>query len=142
MKPLSRVPKNNLIGQDQASQELIAELEALPKTWTVKSGETLDIIAASEEVYNDPSKWPRIYRANTDKIEDPMWIYPDTVLTIPRDWPTEHKVAPNEDLEIIAGYWEVYGNPLEWTRLYKANKSKISDPYKLEPGLVISIPRD
>lgn len=120
----------------------VAELEALPKTWTVKAGETLDIIAAYDEIYSDPTKWPRIYRANTNKIEDPMWIYPDTVLVIPRDWPKEHRVVAGETLEIIAGYWEVYGNPLEWTRLYEANKDKIADPYNLEPNQIIKIPRD
>jgi nucleoid-associated protein YgaU len=120
----------------------IAELEALPKTWTVKPGETIDIIAAYDEVYSDPTKWPRIYRANIGKIEDPMWIYPDTVLLIPRDWPVEHRVSEYETLEIIAGYWEVYGNPLAWTRLYEANRGKVSDPFVLEPGQVISIPRD
>jgi len=120
----------------------VDELEALPKTWTVKPGETLDIIAAYDDIYSDPAKWPRIYRANTDKIEDPMWIYPDTVLVIPRDWPKEHRVVAGETLETIAGYWEVYGDPTEWKRLYEANKAKIADPYNLEPNQIIKIPRD
>lgn len=120
----------------------IAELEALPKTHTVKAGETMDIIAAYDEIYSDPAKWPRIYRANMDKIDDPFWIFPDTVLVIPRDWPTEHKVTDGETLELIAGYWEVYADSTQWTRLYEANRKIVKDPYNLPAGLVIKIPRD
>jgi hypothetical protein len=119
----------------------IAELEALPKQWNIQSGECLWIIAGYEDIYSDPVKWPRIYRANTDKILDPEWIYPDTVLVIPRDWPRQHQVALDESLSIIASYWEVYGNPMEWTRLYEANKGTIVDPDLIEPDQVIVIPR-
>lgn len=119
----------------------IAELEALPKQWNIQSGECLWIIAGYEDIYSDPVKWPRIYRANTDKILDPEWIYPDTVLVIPREWPRQHKVALDESLSLIASYWEVYGNPMEWTRLYEANKTAIQDPDLIEPDQVIVIPR-
>jgi nucleoid-associated protein YgaU len=119
----------------------IDELEALPKAWNIQSGECLWIIAGYEDVYSDPVKWPRIYRANTDKIDDPEWIFPDTVLVIPREWPRQHQVALDESLSIIASYWEVYGNPMEWTRLFEANKATIQDPDLIEPKQVIVIPR-
>ncbi len=119
----------------------IAQLERLPHDYTVKEGDCLSIIADRDDIYAAASKWPRIYRANLDKIEDPVWIYPNMVLTIPRELPTEHRVAPFETLEIIAGYWEVYGDPAQWTRLYEANKDKVSDPTNLEPNIVLTIPR-
>lgn len=119
----------------------INELEALPSTWNIQSGECLWLIAGYEDIYSDPVKWPRIYRANTDKIIDPEWIYPDTVLVIPRDWPRQHRVALDESLSLIASYWEVYGNPMEWTRLFEANKDQIRDPDLIEPEQVLSIPR-
>lgn len=119
----------------------IAEFEALPKSWNIQPGECLWIIAGRDEVYADPVKWPRIFRANTDKIDDPEWIFPDTVLVIPRNWPRTHEVALDESLSIIASYWEVYGNPMEWTRLYEANKDRIRDPDLIEPEQVLSIPR-
>jgi len=119
----------------------IAQLERLPQEYTVKEGDCLSIIADRDDIYAAASKWPRIYRANLDKIEDPVWIYPNMVLTIPRQLPTEHRVAPFETLEMIAGYWEVYGDPTQWTRLYEANRDKVSDPTNLEPNIVLTIPR-
>jgi nucleoid-associated protein YgaU len=119
----------------------VAALERLPREYTVKEGDCLSIIADRDDIYAAASKWPRIYRANLDKIEDPVWIYPNMVLAIPRDLPTEHRVAPFETLEMIAGYWEVYGDPTQWTRLFEANKDKVNDPTNLEPNIVLTIPR-
>ena len=65
----------------------IAQLERLPHEYTVKEGDCLSIIADRDDIYAAASKWPRIYRANLDKIEDPVWIYPNMVLTIPRELP-------------------------------------------------------
>jgi len=36
-------------------------------------------------VYHNPLKWPRIYRANKDRIKNPNRIYPNQVLTIPQN---------------------------------------------------------
>lgn len=120
----------------------IAELEALPKDWNIVSGECLWVIAGYEDVYSDPVKWPRIFRANMDKIEDPHWIYPDTVLVVPRVWPTQHLVTTDESLSKIASYWEVYGSMLEWTRLYEGNQNLVKDPdFVLPDQLILKIPR-
>ena len=40
-------------------------------------------------VYNDIDKWWKIFEANMHIIEDPYYIFPDTVLSIPRDWPID-----------------------------------------------------
>ena len=58
-----------LAGQEPAS--------ALPKTHTVKRGDTLWDI--SKTYLGDAFLWPEIYRLNTDIIEDPHWIYPGEV---------------------------------------------------------------
>jgi hypothetical protein len=119
----------------------IAELEALPKQWTVKKGECLYMISGYTEIYSDPTKWPRIYRANRDKIEDPSLIYPGWVLRIPRDLPTAHMVVEGEYLGRISGYWEIYDDWRQWTRIYEANKDKIRDPDIIRPGWELKIPR-
>ncbi len=53
--------------------------------WTVAAGENLWSIAAEEEVYNVPEKWPLIYKANQEEITDADLIYPGQILDIPRD---------------------------------------------------------
>lgn len=48
---------------------------------TVESGDSLWEIATEE--YGDGTKWPRIYQANDDQIEDPDLIYPGQRLDVP-----------------------------------------------------------
>ena len=119
----------------------INQYQALPREYTVVANDCLSIISNRDDIYADAYKWPRIYRANLDKIEDPVWIYPGMTLAIPRELPTEHRVAPYETLETIAGYWEVYGDPAQWSRLYDANRDKVTDPFDIPPGTVLTIPR-
>jgi nucleoid-associated protein YgaU len=122
-------------------QQEIADIEALPTQWTVKRGECLSRISGYKEIYSDPVKWPRIYRANRDLIQDPNLIYPDCVLKIPRGLPTTHVVYEGEYLGKISGYWEIYGTWRQWTRIYEANKDKIKDPDLIQPGWELKIPR-
>lgn len=119
----------------------IAELEGLPTSWTVKQGESLSRISGYTEVYSDPRKWTRIYRANRDKIQDPNLIYVGWVLAIPRGLPGTHIVAEGEWLSRISGYWEIYNDWRQWTRIYEANKDKIKDPDMIKPGWELAIPR-
>ncbi len=132
---------NPLKSKAAALQKEIDYYNSLPTQWTVKRGESLYKISSYEEIYADGTKWPRIYRANRDQIEDPNLIYVDQVLAIPRGLPTTHTVVADEYLAKIAGYWEIYDDWRQWTRIYEANKDKISDPDLIHPGQVIDIPR-
>lgn len=69
--------------------DLIAEVRALPTTWKIRPGESLSSISALPEIYNDVDKWWRLYEANKDKVPDPYYTFPDTVIVIPRDWPVK-----------------------------------------------------
>jgi nucleoid-associated protein YgaU len=122
----------------------IAYFEGLPKMYTVEKGDFLYRISGMEEVYADPLKWKRIWRANKDVLdafEDPNLIYPDWELIIPRDWPRSHTVADGENLWMIARRWEIFGDGKMWERIYEANKDVVSDPNLIRPGQVLTIPR-
>jgi len=129
-------------------QAQIADLEAKKpakpaesEQYTVVKGDCLYKISGYEKIYNDPVKWPVLYRANRDKIKDPNLIYPDWVLVVPRGLPTEWVVYEGEFLYKIAGYEEVYGKGREWPKIYEANKDKIKDPDLIYPKQVLQIPR-
>lgn len=69
----------------EEKEERIAE--KAPKIYVVGTWERgrdcLWNIAKKPTIYGDPWKWKRIYKANTDKIEDPDLIYPNQRLVIP-----------------------------------------------------------
>lgn len=122
----------------------IAYFEGLPRVYTVEKGDFLYKIAGLEEVYADPLKWKRIWRANKGMIEgfaDPNLIYPDWELTIPRDWPHSYTVQEGENLWMIAKRWEIYGDGRMWTRIFEANSDILSDPNLIRPGQTLTIPR-
>lgn len=50
----------------------------------VQKGEFLYKIAGMAKVFNDPTKWTKLYEANKDIIQDKNVIYPYQVLTIPK----------------------------------------------------------
>jgi nucleoid-associated protein YgaU len=68
----------------------------LPGKYVVRDGETLWSIAALRTIYRDALLWPLIYKANRDQIKDPRQIFPQQVLTIPRNVTSEEKKAARE----------------------------------------------
>jgi len=119
-----------------------AEIAKYKTEHTVVEGEYLGKIAGYRYVYNHKGRWPRLYRANRDKIDDPNLIYPKQMLVIPRGKPMKHRVVQDEWLAKIAGYWEIYNDHRKWPTIYNANKDKIKDPDLIYPGQVFVIPRD
>jgi nucleoid-associated protein YgaU len=51
----------------------------------VVKGEDLSAIAGMAKIFNDPTKWAKLYEANKDLVSDPNLIYPYQVLTIPKE---------------------------------------------------------
>jgi hypothetical protein len=134
----------SLRGEIESLESEIAYFEGLPRVYTVMKGDFLYKISGMEEIYADPLKWKRIWRANKEAIEgfsDPNLIYPDWELTIPREWPHTYTVKQGENLWQIARYWEIYGDGRMWSRILEANQDKITDPNIIQPGWVLTIPR-
>jgi len=130
-----------LQGRISDLEDKLAAKRAKPETYTVEKGDFLYKISGKEKIYNDPLKWPRLYRANRDQIKDPDLIYPGWVLVVPRGLPVEWVVYEGEFLFKIAGYDEVYGNGRDWVKIYEANKDQIKDPDLIYPKQVLAIPR-
>jgi nucleoid-associated protein YgaU len=134
----------SLRNEAESLRSQIAYFEGLPRMYTVQKGDFLYRISGMEEIYADPLKWKRIWRANRNVIEgftDPSLIYPDWELIIPRDWPRSHTVAEGENLWMIAARWEIYGDGRMWERIYEANKDTLGDPNLIRPGQILTIPR-
>ena len=74
-------------------------------------------------------------------IYDQRRAYEESVLAKQAGLPTEHSVKKGESLWLIAGYPEIYGNPLEWPNIYQANRDRILDPNLIYPEQALRIPR-
>ncbi|SCZ62857.1 LysM peptidoglycan-binding domain-containing protein [Thiohalomonas denitrificans] len=69
-----------------AQQRAEQEQQQAPGSYTVERGDSLWSISGKSDVYNNPYKWPLIYKANRDKISDADLIYPGQNFTIRNDW--------------------------------------------------------
>lgn len=58
--------------------------------------------------------------------------------TLPKEWELQY----GECLWIVAGYEEIYGDPLKWTRLWRGNVQMIEDPDWVLAGWTIRVPRE
>jgi len=119
----------------------IQTLSQLPQSWKLQYGECLWTLASREEIYQDPLKWPRIWRGNKELIEDPDWVLAGWELNIPREYPYAYKVNQDDWLGKIAGYWEIYGDYRKWPLIYEANRGAIRDPDLIFPNQELVIPR-
>ena len=122
--------------------------------YVVQPGDTLSGIALA--FYGNGNLWPTIFNANTDKIADPHWIYPDQQLLIPAIGITgnavpiassqaffnrglgQYTVQSGDTLSGIAAY--TYGNGNAWWGIYQANAGQIYNLNLIYPGQVLAIP--
>ena len=66
-----------------ADQIFKIQREVGPNEYLVVKGDWLAKIAGNPDVYNDPTKWTKIFEANKDIVDDQNVIYPYQVLVIP-----------------------------------------------------------
>ena len=69
------------VDSGSSSQAATPESQEAPRTYEVRSGDSLSKIA--KRVYGDAGKWRQIFNANTDTLKDPDKIYPGQNLRIP-----------------------------------------------------------
>ena len=63
------------------TQPPVPEKAAAPRTYTIKSGDSLSKIA--KQYYGNAQDWQKIYQANKDKIKNPDLIHPGQTIIIP-----------------------------------------------------------
>lgn len=82
---LYRANRDNIRDPDliYPKQTLVIPFGVSENQYLVTRGDFLTKIAA--EVYNDPSKWHKIYKANREQIVDPAMVFPAQVFDIPED---------------------------------------------------------
>ena len=107
-------------------------------------------------MYGDATKWTLIYRANKDQLRTSGAIYPGQILAIPKpgerpeDYLGKSPAKPSVDtwvvkegetLASIACQPEVYRDFKQWTRIFEANRNKLSEPERIYPGMRLAIPQ-
>lgn len=65
-----------------SSSEAVPEASLSEQTYTVEKGDTLWKIA--NRFYGDGSRYPEIFKANSDVLKNPDLIHPGQVLKIPQ----------------------------------------------------------
>lgn len=140
--------RNSVSKMEMLYNGLTTQAEELRETWkrcqwgryTVVDGDWLSKIASMRNVYRDGSKWPWIYEANKDKVQDPNLIFPGWVLLIPTL--DQYTVGPGDYLSLIASYLSIYSDAKRWPEIYEANKDKIKDPDLIYINQEFVIPHD
>lgn len=108
-----------------------------PILYTVKSGDTLSLIAKAQ--YGCIHLYPAIFAANQPMIQDADEISPGMVLTIPPSpTPLVHTVQKGETLSLISK--RHYGDPALYPKIFEANRGILSDPDKINIGQNLTIP--
>jgi len=64
---------------------LMTEIRAASTQYEVVRGDSLWSISGKAETYNNPYKWPLIYRANRDQIKDADLIHPGQNFSVDRN---------------------------------------------------------
>ena len=119
--------------------------------YVVQPGDTLSGIALA--FYGNGNLWPTIFNANTDKIADPHWIYPNQQRVIPaggyviQTYATPARaIASNAKYTVQSGdtlsgiAYAAYGDGTAWWGIFQANTDKIYNPDLIYPGQVLAIP--
>lgn len=112
--------------------------EGATDRYTVQPGDTLMKIAF--ETYGDLYKWKDLYEANKDRIKNPNYIPPGTVLSFEKPSSPvmierngeKYLIKRGDTLGSISG--DVYGTRSKWKRLWENNRKLIKNPNMIFAG--------
>ncbi|BBH70512.1 hypothetical protein ACTI_71970 [Actinoplanes sp. OR16] len=112
-----------------------------PRTYTVKSGDTLTGIARGQ--LGDERRWTQIYVLNRKEIRDPNRIFPGQVFVLPPQEPVGpiprlHIVRRGDTLFGIAKAQLGDGN--RWPEIFRLNRDVLDNPDRIIPGQVLVLP--
>ncbi|GEM_PF-991446 len=119
-----------------------------PRAEYVVAPEKIPVTAGYEPILDELKMKLKSVEQPEDEIviiEQPIYdqrrAYEETVLAEEANLSTEHTVRKGESLWLIAGYPEVYGNPLEWPKIFQANRDRILDSNLIYPDQTLRVPR-
>jgi nucleoid-associated protein YgaU len=78
----------------------------------------------------------REYSTLTTQIDE-LTKQKEELEALPKSWVLQY----GECLWIVAGYEEIYGDPLKWPRLWRGNKEMVEDPDWVLAGWELKVPR-
>jgi Tfp pilus assembly protein FimV len=90
--------------------------------------------ATTPEPKPEPATTAPAAESQPAPMEQPAPAMPEAV--------TSYTVGRGDDLWSIAALPAIYGNAYEWPLIFKANHGQIQDADLIEPGQVLTIPRD
>jgi nucleoid-associated protein YgaU len=113
---------------------------AAPRTYKVRSGDTLSGIAAKQ--LGKADRWPELFVLNRAKIRHRDRLSPGQVLTLPgatpiRPRPELYKVKRGDTLSGIAA--RKLGDAGRWPEIARLNRDIVPDPDEIVPGQVLVI---
>ncbi|HEX5880061.1 MAG TPA: LysM peptidoglycan-binding domain-containing protein [Actinomycetota bacterium] len=113
---------------------------AAPRTYKVKKGDSLSLIAQKQ--LGDAGRWPELFVLNRAKIRHRDRLSVGQVLTLPgptpiRPRPQLYKVKKGDTLSGIAR--SRLGDASRWPEIAKLNRDVVADPDEIAPGLVLVI---
>lgn len=114
------------------------------KVYLVQPGDTLGRIA--RKIYGDPSKWS--YLSSLNNITNPNKIYPGDKIVFGLDassqeFATKYENVIKNQITVQSGdslskiAKRVLGDGKAWKLIWALNKSKISDPNRIKPNVVL-----
>lgn len=123
--------------REQYCKDLAAELERLQARSENAQNELTNNKERIKNLTLELREAEKTYATLSARVDD-LTKQLQALATLPKNW----KLQYGECLWIVAGYEEIYGDPLKWPRLWRGNKQMIEDPDWVLAGWELKIPRD